>query len=340
MEYRNVGRSGLKVSEICLGTLTFGNKTDRAESKRIVDLAFEAGVNFFDTADAYNAGLAEEYLGRALRGRRQGAVVASKVFNPMGPGPNDGGTSRLHIMQAVEASLQRLGMDYLDIYYVHHTDHETPIEETLRAMDDLVTQGKVRYIACSNHQAWLLMEGLWISDTRGWNRYICYQPEYNLVSRDIEADIIPVCQYKGLGVVVWGVLAGGFLTGKLASSPPESAGGQPIAPWRGLRAPNTGEILKVLLEVSQEIGRTPAQVAIRWVLDQPAITSVIVGTRTLAQAQDNFSAGGWHLPQEALARLNAVSEQPKRYPLITKQFFINKRASWINMPSLDDQNKH
>ena len=255
MEYRNVGRCGLKVSEICLGTLTFGKATDQAESKRIVDLAFEAGVNFFDTADAYNAGLAEEYLGRALAGRRQGAVVASKVFNPMGPGPNDGGTSRLHIMQAVEASLKRLGMDYLDIYYVHHTDLETPIEETLRAMDDLVSQGKVRYIACSNHEAWLLMEGLWTSDTRGWNRYICYQPEYNLVSRDIEADIIPVCQYKGLGVVVWGVLAGGFLTGKLASSPPNSASGQPIAPWRGLRAPNTDEILKVLLEVSQEIGR-------------------------------------------------------------------------------------
>jgi aryl-alcohol dehydrogenase-like predicted oxidoreductase len=253
VEYLNLGKCGLKVSEICLGTLTFGKKTDMVESNRIVDLAFEAGVNFFDTADAYSGGLAEEYLGRALSGRRQGAIVASKVFNPMGPGPNDGGNSRIHIMQAVEASLKRLNMDYLDIYYVHHTDLETPIEETLRAMDDLVSQGKVRYIACSNHEAWMLMEALWISDTNGWNRYVCYQPQYNLVVRDIEADIIPVCQYKGLGVVVWGSLGAGFLTGKYKSNQSKSTRAQPKDDWRGFWAPNADETLKVLLEVSKEL---------------------------------------------------------------------------------------
>jgi len=335
VEYRNLGKCGMKVSEICLGTLTFGKKTDKAEAKRIVDLAFEAGVNFFDTADAYSGGLAEEYLGSALSGRRQGAIVASKVFNPMGPGPNDGGNSRIHIMQAVEASLKRLNMDYLDIYYVHHTDLETPIEETLRAMNDLVTQGKVRYIACSNHEAWMLMEGLWISDTKGWNRYVCYQPQYNLVVRDIEADIIPVCQNKGLGVVVWGSLAGGFLTGKYASNQSNSADTQPKDDWRGFWAPNADETLKVLLDVSKELKRTPAQVATRWVLDQPAVTSVIIGTRNVEQAQDNFQAGGWHLPEDILARLNSVSKLPERYPLITKKFFAHKRASWIKMPSLD-----
>jgi len=335
VEYRNLGKCGMKVSEICLGTLTFGKKTDKAEAKRIVDLAFEAGVNFFDSADAYSGGLAEEYLGSALSGRRQGAIVASKFFNPMGSGPNDGGNSRIHIMQAVEASLKRLNMDYLDIYYVHHTDLETPIEETLRAMDDLVSQGKVRYIACSNHEAWLLMEALWISDTNGWNRYVCYQPQYNLVVRDIEADIIPVCRNKGLGVVVWGSLAGGFLTGKYESNQSKSAGAQPKDDWRGFWAPNADETLKVLLDVSKELKRTPAQVATRWVLDQPAVTSVIIGARNVEQAQDNLQAGGWHLQEDMLARLNSVSKLSDRYPMITKKFFAHKRASWIKMPSLD-----
>jgi aryl-alcohol dehydrogenase-like predicted oxidoreductase len=335
MEYRNLGKSGLKVSEICLGTLTFGKKTDKAESKRIVDLAFGAGVNFFDTADAYSGGVAEEYLGSALKNRRHESIVASKVFNPMGSGPNDGGCSRVHIMQAVEASLKRLNMDYLDIYYVHHTDVDTPIEETLRAMDDLVTQGKVRYIACSNHKTWLLMEGLWISDTRGWNRYVCYQPQYNLVVRDIEADLVPACEKKGLGIVAWGALAGGFLIGKYKRSKNQTNGSHPTDSWRGYWASNADETLEVLLDVAKELERTPAQVAIRWVLDQPLVSSVIVSARTIEQAADNFMSGGWHLPDEAMEKLNNVSELPKRYPEVTKKFFMNKRMSWIDMPSLE-----
>jgi len=338
MDYRNLGKCGLKVSEICLGTMTFGKNTDKTEAKRIVDLAFEAGVNFFDTADAYGGGLSEEYLGSALKGRRHEVIVASKFFNPMGPGPNDGGNSRVHIMQAVEASLKRLDMEYLDIYYVHHTDRETPMEEILRTMDDLVQQGKVRYTACSNHEAWLLMEAIWISDTKGWSRFVCYQPQYNLVVRDIEADIFPVCQYKGLGVVVWGPLASGFLTGKYKPGEREITGTRSSDGWNFTKdywAQNADETLMVLLEVAEEFKKSPAQVAIRWVLDQPVVTSVIIGARNVEQARDNLLAGGWHLPKDALARLNTVSVLPERYPVNTEKFFAHKRESLIKMPSLD-----
>jgi len=338
MDYRNLGKCGLKVSEICLGTMTFGKNTDKTEAKRIVDLAFEAGVNFFDTADAYGGGLSEEYLGSALKGRRHEVIVASKFFNPMGPGPNDGGNSRVHIMQAVEASLKRLDMEYLDIYYVHHTDQETSMEEILRTMDDLVRQGKVRYTACSNHEAWLLMEAIWISDTKGWNRFVCYQPQYNLVVRDIEADIFPVCQYKGLGVVVWGPLASGFLTGKYKPGEREITGTRSSDGWNFTKdywAQNADETLMVLLEVAEEFKKSPAQVAIRWVLDQPVVTSVIIGARNVEQARDNLLAGGWHLPKDALVRLNKVSVLPERYPVNTEKFFAHKRESFIKMPSLD-----
>ena len=195
MEYRRMGRSGLKVSEICLGTMTFGHGTDEAEARRIVDLAFEAGVNFFDTANAYGGGQSEVLLGKALQGRRDKSIVATKFFNPMGPGPNDSGMSRVHIMQAIEASLRRLQTDYVDLYYIHHVDTQTPLEEMLRALDDLVRQGKVRYMACSNYEAWRLQEALWISETRNLYRFECYQPQYSLVVRDIEQELIPLCQY-------------------------------------------------------------------------------------------------------------------------------------------------
>jgi aryl-alcohol dehydrogenase-like predicted oxidoreductase len=196
MEYRRMGRSGLKVSAICLGTMTFGHGADQAEATRIVDLAFAAGVNFFDTANTYGNGESEVLLGNALKGRRRNAIVATKFFNPTGPGPNDSGMSRVHIMQAIDDSLRRLQMDYVDIYYIHHVDSQTPLEEMLRALDDLVRSGKVRYIACSNYEAWRLMEALWISDSKGLARFECYQPQYSLVVRDIEEEIMPVCQYS------------------------------------------------------------------------------------------------------------------------------------------------
>ena len=337
MEYRKVGRTGLKVSEICLGTMTFGHGTDKDEAKRIVNLSLEAGVNFFDTANGYSIGQSETMLGEIVKGRRDEVVIATKVFNPMGPGPNDSGMSRVHIMNAINASLKRLQTDYIDIYYIHHVDTQTPLEEMLRAFDDLVHHGKVRYIACSNYEAWRMMEAMWISDSKGLARFECYQPQYSLVVRDIEEEIIPVCQLKGVGVVVWSPLAGGFLTGKYKPGQNRVEGSRSEEGWafpERYFAPNADEILATLLDVANEVGRTPAQVATRWTLEQPAITSAIIGARTLAQAEDNLRASGWSLPAEALQRLNQVSELPARYPRSMEANMHERRNSAIKMPSL------
>lgn len=338
MEYRRMGRSGLKLSEICLGTMTFGHGTDQTEANRIVDIAFDAGINFFDTANSYSHGESEIMLGKALQGRRREAIVASKFFNPMGPGPNDSGMSRVHIMQAIEDSLRRLQMDYLDIYYIHHVDPETLLEEMLRALDDLVHQGKVRYIGCSNYEAWRLMESLWISDFKNLARFECYQPQYNLVVRDIEQEIIPICELKGLGVITWAPLGGGFLSGKYAPGQRKLEGTRSQEAWAypsPFFAANADETLTTLMEVAKELGRPPAQVAIRWVLEQPAITSAIIGARTGEQAHNNMSSAGWKLPEEALQRLNQVSQLPHRYPRAMEDSMLERRNSAVKMPSLD-----
>lgn len=338
MDYRRMGRTGLKVSEICLGTMTFGHSTDEAEAERIVDLAFDAGVNFFDTANSYADSRSETILGNALKGRRHDAIVATKVFNPMGTQPNSSGMSRVHIMQAIEASLTRLQMDYIDIYYIHHVDTQTPLEEMLRAFDDLVHQGKVRYVACSNYEAWRLMEALWISESKDLARFECYQPQYSLVVRDIEQEIIPICELKGLGVVVWSPLGGGFLTGKYKPGERTVAGTRSAEGWaypQRYFAANADETLGELLAVAQEVGKTPAQVATRWTLEQPAITSAIIGARTVEQARDNMLAGGWRLEGEALDRLNRVSFLPHRYPRSMEENMDERRDSAIQMPSLE-----
>ena len=323
-----MGQSGLKVSEICLGTMTFGHGTDQDEARRMVDMALEAGVNFFDTADAYNAGQSEIMLGNALKGRRREAVIASKFFNPMGSGPNDSGMSRLHIMQAVEDSLRRLQMDYVDLYYIHHVDIETPLEEMLRALDDLVRQGKVRYTACSNYEAWRLMESLWISEVHDWARFVGYQPQYSLVVRDIEQEIVPVCELKGLGIIPWSPLAGGFLTGKYKPGERRQADTRSEEGWaypERYFAANADETLEVLLEVAETLRHSPAQVALRWVLERPLVTSAIIGARTVEQAQENLGAVGWHLPQDTLERLNTVSELPHRYPRSMELAMVERR---------------
>src|SRR5580693_10089982 len=231
MDYRRLGRSGLKVSEICLGTMTFGNGADQDEASRMVGTALDAGVNFFDSANSYVGGVSETMLGEALKGRRQDAVIASKVFNPMGGRPNDSGMSRLHIKQQVEDSLRRLQTDYIDVYYIHHVDVQTPLEEMLRAFDDLVHEGKIRYTACSNYEAWRLMEALWISDSKGLARFAAYQPQYSLVVRDIEEELVPVCDLKGLGMVVWAPLAGGYLSGKYQPGEQRVAGSRSAESW-------------------------------------------------------------------------------------------------------------
>jgi aryl-alcohol dehydrogenase-like predicted oxidoreductase len=340
MQYRRMGRSGLKVSEICLGTMTFGHGTEQPEAQKIVDLSFDAGVNFFDTADAYGSGESEVILGKTLKGRRQDAIVATKFFNPMGNRPNDSGMSRLHIMNAIEDSLRRLQMDYVDIYYIHHVDTQTPLEEMLRAMDDLVTQGKIRYMACSNYEAWRLMESMWISETKNLYRFECYQPQYSLVVRDIEEEIIPVCELKGLGVVVWSPLAGGFLTGKYQPGQESVEGARSAEGWaypRRYFAPNADESLSALLDASKSLGRNPAQVAVRWVLQQPAVTSAIIGARTVEQARDNLNAAGWEIPQDVLQHLNDVSALPARYPRSMEANMHERRNDAVKMPTLTEK---
>lgn len=337
MEYRRMGRSGLKVSELCLGTMTFGHGTEETEAIRMVDLGFEQGINFFDTANTYADGQSEVILGKALKDRRREAVVGTKFFNAVGSGPNDSGMSRVHIMNAIEDSLRRLQMDYVDLYYIHHVDVQTPLEEMLRALDDLVHQGKVRYIACSNYQAWRLAEALWISDTQNLARFECYQPQYSLVVRDIEQELFPLCQLKGLGIVVWSPLGGGFLTGKYQPGQRTLAGARSAEGWaypQQYFAPNADETLQTLLDVSAKLGRSPAQVAVRWTLEQPGITSTIIGARTLAHLQDNLEASGWRLEGEALQSLNEVSHLPDRYPEAMEKHMLERRNQAVKKPSL------
>lgn len=337
MEYRRLGRCGLKVSELCLGVMTFGTSADEAESRRMVDLALDAGVNFFDTADAYGAGESEIIFGKTLKGRRRDAIVATKFFNPMGHRPNDSGMSRVHIMNAIEDSLRRLQMDHVDIYYIHHVDVETPLEEMLRALDDLVHQGKVRYIACSNYQAWRLCDALWTSDANNLARFECYQPQYSLVVRDIEQELVPLCQAKGLGIVPWGPLAGGFLAGKYQPGQRVVAGTRSEEKWAWhgrFFAANADETLATLLDVSQELDRSPAQVALRWVMDRPGVASTIAGARTAEQLHDNLGVVGWKLEGEPLERLNQVSHLPDRYPESFEKTMVERRAKAVNMPSL------
>ena len=317
MEYRRLGRTGLKVSELCLGTMTFGSGTDEAEAQRMLSMSIDAGINFVDTANSYGGGQSEISLGKALKGKRDGLVIATKFFNPMGDAPNDSGMSRLHIMQAVEDSLKRLQLDYIDLYYIHHVDTQTPLEEMLRALDDLVRQGKVRYTACSNYQGWRLMKALWTSDRYDLARFDCYQPQYSLVVRDIEQELIPICSSEGLGVVVWSPLAGGFLSGKYKPGQRILAGTRSADAWAypdTYFAENADQTLQTVIDVGGKIGRTPAQVALRWCLEQPAITSVIVGARTVDQLGDNLQAGSFRLEGDHLERLNSVSHLPDRYP--------------------------
>jgi aryl-alcohol dehydrogenase-like predicted oxidoreductase len=231
MEYRKLGQTGLMVSELCLGTMTFGNEADEQTSKRITDRFVEAGGNFVDTANVYSRGVSEEITGRVIRDYREDVVVATKFRFPMGEGPNDSGASRKHIISACEASLRRLDTDYIDLYQIHCWDSSTPIEETLSALDDLVRAGKVRYIGCSNFTGWQIEKSVRVSEREGLARFDCLQPQYSLVVRDIEHEVLPVSREEGLGVIPWSPLAGGFLTGKYSreDAPPENTGWPPGA---------------------------------------------------------------------------------------------------------------
>ena len=295
MEYRKLGQTGLMVSELCLGTMTFGNEADEQTSKRITDRFVEAGGNFVDTANVYSRGVSEEITGRVIRDYREDVVVATKFRFPMGEGPNDSGASRKHIISACEASLRRLDTDYIDLYQIHCWDSSTPIEETLSALDDLVRAGKVRYIGCSNFTGWQIEKSVRVSEREGLARFDCLQPQYSLVVRDIEHEVLPVSREEGLGVIPWSPLAGGFLTGKYSreDAPPENTRMASWGDtWKRHATSDKFDIVDRVCEIADSRGKEPAQIALSWVKDRPGVTSPIIGARNVEQLDKKLGATG------------------------------------------------
>ncbi len=320
MEYRYMGRTGLKVSSLCLGCMTFGRETDEPTSQQIVNRFLEAGGNFLDTANVYAGGKSEEITGRAIKSRRRDLVLATKVRMLTGQGPNDGGTSRFHIMRAMEDSLRRLGTDYVDLYQIHAWDPGTPLEETLHALDDLVRQGKVRYLGVSNFAAWQIMKALGLSQLLGLARFECLQPQYSLIEREIEREFIPLCLSEGIGIIPWSPLGGGFLTGKYErnNQPADARLTGATGPWENTWEKRATErnwaTLDCLSQVAKARGASNAQVAIAWVHQKPGVTAPIIGARTLAQLDDNLRGAKITLSAEEMAALDAPSAPEDIYP--------------------------
>jgi aryl-alcohol dehydrogenase-like predicted oxidoreductase len=312
VDYRRLGNTGLMVSELCLGCMTFGREADEEVSKTLVDSFLGAGGNFIDTADVYSNGHSEEITGRAIKGVRDDVVLATKVRFPMGDGPNDVGLSRKHVIGGCEESLRRLGTDYIDLYQVHCWDAATPLAETLGALTDLVRAGKVRYIGISNFTAWQIVKSGSLSDASGFERFVCLQPQYSAVERNIEREILPACQEEGLGVIPWSPLGGGFLSGKYrrGERPPEGsriseAEASMEEYWDRRATERNWAVLDAIGRVSEETGRSYAQVSLNWLLRQEAVTAPIVGARTLEQLEDNLGASGWELDE---AQEDAITE--------------------------------
>jgi aryl-alcohol dehydrogenase-like predicted oxidoreductase len=324
MEYRYLGRTGVKVSALCMGTMTFSMECDQALSNRILDCFDAAGGNFIDTADMYNRGRSEEVLGAWLSARpRAQWIVATKVYHDMGGGLNDMGASRGHIVTAVEASLRRLRTDYIDLYQLHNWDWSTEIEETLAALHDLVRAGKIRWIGVSNYAGWQIQKVRDLCDRMGGSRVQCVQPQYSLLCRSTEWEVLPVCREEGLGVVVWSPLRGGWLSGKyrrdMRQAPEDTRvkktpGKGGAAPWAEQNTEKTWQVLDAVLAIAKETGHSPAQVALRWLLQRPGITGPIVGARTVEQLEDNLGSMGWKLTTDQMDRLTDVSEAPLPYP--------------------------
>ncbi|CAL9639722.1 1-deoxyxylulose-5-phosphate synthase YajO (plasmid) [Streptomyces sp. enrichment culture] len=339
MKYRLLGRTGVWVSEIALGAMTFGGKEHpvysthgalgQDEVDRLVGAALDAGINFVDTADVYADGESEELLGRAIRQRRRDVVLATKLFAPVGSGPNDQGLSRLHVMRALEESLRRLGTDYIDLYQIHNWDHLTPLEETLSALDDAVRQGKVRYIGCSNLAAWQVSKALGISALHNQAGFVANQIHYSLLSRDAERDLVPMAEDSGVSLTVWQGLVGGFLTGKFdrggVSTDQDSRrarNGFDFVPF----SEETGfEVVDVLRTVAGRHKVSPARVALAWLLAQRGVTSVIIGARKMEQLQDNIAASDLLLTERDLAELDEVSRPPVAYPNWIQEGFAPAR---------------
>jgi aryl-alcohol dehydrogenase-like predicted oxidoreductase len=325
MDYRQLGHSGLRVSALTLGTMTFGGRgnfakvgaTDVDVATRQVDMCLDAGVNLIDTADIYSDGLSEEIVGKTLKGRRDRVLLATKARMPMGDGPNDAGLSRHHIIRACEASLRRLGTDYIDLYQVHEWDGHTPLEETLSALDHLVNAGKVRYIGCSNYAAWHIMKALGISERKNLQRFISQQIYYSLQSRDAEYELVPVALDQGVGILVWSPLAGGLLSGKYRRDQDGPEGSRHLTDWNEPPVHDEEQLFDIvdaLVEIADAHDVSPARVALAWTLGRPGVASVVVGARTEEQLADNLGAADLTLDADERARLDKLSAPRLMYP--------------------------
>jgi len=340
MEFRRLGHSGLRVPALSFGTATFGGSNDFFKAwgstnadgaSRLVDLCLEHGVSMFDSADVYSDGLAEEILGKAIKGKRDRLLISTKATFPVGAGPNDYGSSRQHLLHAVDAALRRLGTDHIDVFQLHGQDCNTPVDETLATLDQLVRVGKVRYVGCSNFSGWHLMKSLAASDRHGFPRYVAHQAYYSLLNRDYEWELMPLGQDQGVGALVWSPLGWGKLTGKIRR-------GQPAKP--GTRAHDiagTGpqydearlfRIVDVLDVLAKELGKTVPQVALNWLLQRPTVSSLIIGARDEAQLVENIGAVGWSLTTEQVAQLDKASDVPASYPVWHQRGFpmLNERG--------------
>jgi aryl-alcohol dehydrogenase-like predicted oxidoreductase len=328
MEYRNLGRSGFKVPVLSLGTGTFGGgnevfkawgTTNVEEATRLVDICLDAGLTMFDSADTYSSGLAEEVLGKAVKGRRDRVIISTKATFRIGKEPNDVGSSRYHLIRAVDASLKRLGTDYIDLFQLHGFDAATPVEETLSTLETLVQAGKVRYIGCSNFSGWHLMKSLAVSERYGLSRYVAHQAYYSLIGRDYEWELMPLALDQGVGAVVWSPLGWGRLTGKLRR-------GQPLPETSRLHSRKVVDlgpqiddehlykVVDAIDEVARETGKTVPQIALNWLLQRPSVATVIVGARNEEQLRQNLGAVGWDLTGEQVAKLDAASATKIAYP--------------------------
>lgn len=335
MKYKTLGDTGILVSELCFGSMTFGGtgmwtpvgKTQQEEADKLVGIALDAGINFFDTANIYSTGISEQILGKALGSKRRDVILATKVRGKMGEGKNQVGLSRVHIMQQVDESLKRLGTDYIDLYQIHGFDILTPLEETLRVLDDLVHSGKVRYIGCSNLTAGQLMKSLWISDKNGFNKFKTLQAYYSIAGRDLEREIVPLLKDQNLGLMVWSPLAGGFLSGKYRRNQlPESESRRKEFDFPPINKEKAYDIIEIMDEVSKAHNASVAQVALAWLLHQKAVTSVIIGVKNEKQLLDNLKSTEISFTDEELVKLDEVSKLAPEYPGWMVDFMQQDRA--------------
>jgi aryl-alcohol dehydrogenase-like predicted oxidoreductase len=341
MEYRQLGGSGLKVPVLTLGTGTFGGKGELfsawgnsgvPEATRLVDISLEAGLTMFDSADVYSAGMAEEILGKAIAGRRDKVLISTKATFRLGDGPNDVGSSRFHLIRAVEAALKRLGTDYIDLFQLHGFDAVTPVEETVSTLDDLVRAGKIRYLGCSNFSGWHLMKSLAVADRYGYSRYVAHQAYYSLVGRAYEWELMPLAMDQKVGAVVWSPLGWAKLTGKIRR-------GQPLPPVSRLQSKLNADIgpqiadeylytvMDAIDKIAEETGKTVPQIALNWLLQRPTVSTLVIGARTEEQLRANLGALGWKLSAEQVARLDAASDTPLVYPYWHQRGFAERNPS-------------